>query len=132
MGEQERPLTNQKTIPVVLIANDVIGTIAGIAATEVDGVAGMSGGLVEGISEKLGKRTSGKGVRVDVTDQMVTLDLFLVVQFGAKIPEVAVRVQDVVKRQVESMTGLGVSSVNIHVQGVAISPGGPEDPESAE
>lgn len=121
------------TVPSVQIANDVIGVIAGIAATEVTGVAGMSGGLVGGISEILGKKSLNKGVRVDVKEALVYLDLHIIVQYGAKIPEIAARVQESAKRQVENMTGLSVAEVNIHVQGVSFAARGENaDAEDSE
>ncbi|OLZ08540.1 Asp23/Gls24 family envelope stress response protein [Sulfobacillus thermosulfidooxidans] len=110
-----------KTIPSVRIANEVIAVIAGIAASEVDGVAAMSGGLTGGITEMLGKKAASRGVKLEVKDNRVSLDLYVVVQYGAKIPEVASRIQDRVKEQVELMTGLTVSDVNIHVQGVSFA-----------
>lgn len=119
------------TVPVVQVAHDVIGSIAGIAAAEVPGIAGMSGGLVGGLTEMLGKRSLGKGVRVEVRGTVVTLDLFVIVAYGSKIPEVAVRVQDVVKKQVESMTGLTVGTVNIHVQGISFAPPAEDAPSTA-
>jgi uncharacterized alkaline shock family protein YloU len=109
------------TVPSIQIANDVIAAIAGLAATEVDGVVGMTGGLAGGLSEMLGKRDPTKGVKLDVKDNLVGFDLYLVVQFGIKIPEVASRVQEQVKIQVENMTGLHVTQVNIHVQGVSFA-----------
>ncbi|PSR35234.1 MAG: Asp23/Gls24 family envelope stress response protein [Sulfobacillus benefaciens] len=108
-------------VPSIQIANDVIAAIAGLAATEVDGVVGMTGGLAGGLSEMLGKRDPTKGVKLDVKDNLVGFDLYLVVQFGKKIPEVASRVQEQVKIQVENMTGLHVTHVNIHVQGVSFA-----------
>jgi uncharacterized alkaline shock family protein YloU len=108
----------------VHIANDVVEVIAGIAATEVPGVAGMSGGLVGGITELLGKRNLSKGVKVDVSDNHATLDLYLAVEFGSRIPDVANEVQTRVKQAIESMTGLVVRQVHIHVQGVAFPPEG--------
>lgn len=108
-------------VPSIQIANDVIAAIAGLAATEVDGVVGMTGGLAGGLSEMLGKRDPTKGVKLEVKDSLVGFDLYLVVQFGKKIPEVASRVQEQVKIQVENMTGLHVTHVNIHVQGVSFA-----------
>lgn len=105
----------------VKIADEVVGIIAGIAATEVDGVAGMSGGIVGGITEILGKKNFSKGVKVEVGETQAAIDIFLVIDYGAKIPEIAQKVQENVKRAVESMTGLEVVEVNIHVQGVAFS-----------
>jgi uncharacterized alkaline shock family protein YloU len=101
------------------ISDDVVGIIAGIAATEVEGVAGMSAGLAGSLSEMLGKKNPTKGVRVEVGTREAALDLFLNVEYGVSIPAVAQKVQEAVKTAVESMTGLKVVEVNIHVQGVA-------------
>jgi uncharacterized alkaline shock family protein YloU len=106
----------------VQIANEVVEIIAGMAATEVEGVAGMSGGLVGGITELLGKKNLSKGVKVEVADGVAQIDLYLAVQFGSRIPDVAHQVQQRVKQAVEGMTGLHVKEVNIHVQGVAFAP----------
>ena len=100
------------------ISDEVVATIAGIAATEVDGIAGMSAGLVSGISEMLGKKTFARGARVEVGEKETAMDLYVVVEYGVRIPDVAQRVQENVKRAVESMTGLDVVQVNVHVQGV--------------
>lgn len=103
----------------IRIADEVVGVIAGIAATEVDGVAGMSGGIVGGISEMLGKKNLSKGVKVEVGSKEAAIDLYILVEYGVRIPDVAQRVQENVKQAVESMTGLDVIEVNIHIQGVA-------------
>ncbi|MFO7265086.1 MAG: Asp23/Gls24 family envelope stress response protein [Bacillota bacterium] len=100
------------------IANEVVAIIAGLAATEVQGVAGMSGGLAGGIAELLGYKNLSKGVRVEVGEEQAAIDLFVVVEYGVSIPEVAWKIQESVKRAVESMTGLQVVAVNVHVQGV--------------
>jgi uncharacterized alkaline shock family protein YloU len=103
------------------ISDEVVGAIAGLAATEVEGVAGMSSGLVGGLSEMLGKKGTTKGVRVEVGVREAAVDLFLNVDYGVRIPSVAQRVQENVKRAIESMTGLHVVEVNIHIQGVAFA-----------
>jgi len=103
----------------VRISDDVVGTIAGIAATEIEGVAGMSGGIVGGITEMLGRRNLAKGVKVEVGEKETALDMYVVVDYGVRIPEVAQLIQSSVKRAIESMTGLKVVEVNIHIQGVA-------------
>ena len=103
----------------VRIADEVVGIIAGIAATEVEGVAGMSGGIVGGISEMLGKKNLSRGVRVEVGEKEAAVDLFIVIEYGVRIPDIAQKVQENVKRAVESMTGLDVVEVNVHIQGVA-------------
>ncbi|MBX5466535.1 MAG: Asp23/Gls24 family envelope stress response protein [Firmicutes bacterium] len=107
----------------VQIGHEVIGTIAALAASQVEGVVGLSPGLVGNLSERLGKRSQGPhGVRVDLEGQTVGLSLNLVVAYGSRIPEVAQRVQERVKRMVEAMTGLWVREVSIHVQGVSFTP----------
>ncbi|HEY5562517.1 MAG TPA: Asp23/Gls24 family envelope stress response protein [Clostridiaceae bacterium] len=104
---------------IVKISDDVVCVIAGLAAAEVKGVIGMSASLVGGIAEILrGKRNMSKGVKVTVGENSATIDLYLAVEYGIKIPEVAMQVQDNVKKAVELMTGLVVSEVNIHVQNV--------------
>lgn len=106
----------------IRIADDVVGVIAGIAAMEVDGVAGMSGGFAAEVGERMtGKRNLSKGVKVQVGEKEVSIDLYIVVDFGVRIPEVATKCQENVKRAVESMTGLECVEVNIHVQGVSFS-----------
>jgi uncharacterized alkaline shock family protein YloU len=102
----------------VRIAKEVIEIIAGLAATEVRGVAGMSGGVAGGIAELLGRKNLAKGVKVEVGEKQCAVDLSIVTEFGIKIPEVAVEVQENVKRAIESMTGLEVVEVNVHVLGV--------------
>ncbi len=103
----------------VKIADEVVGVIAGIAASEVEGVASMSGGVVSGLGEMLGKKSFSKGVKVEVGERQTALDLYVVMEYGIRIPEVARRVQENVKRAVESMTGLEVVEVNVHVAGVS-------------
>ncbi|BBB92914.1 alkaline shock protein 23 [Methylomusa anaerophila] len=106
----------------IRIADEVVGIIAGLAATEVPGVAGMSGGLVGGIAEMLGKKNLSKGVKVEVGEREAAVDLYIIVEYGVRIPDVALRVQENIKRAIESMTGLDVVEVNIHVQGVGFAP----------
>ncbi|OPX43441.1 alkaline shock protein 23 [Ruminiclostridium hungatei] len=102
----------------VKISEEVVAIIAGIAATDVPGVAGMSGGIAGGIAEILGRKNLSKGVKVEVGEKEAAIDLYIIVEFGARIPEVAWDIQDKVKGAVQSMTGLNVIEVNIHVQGV--------------
>ena len=102
----------------IRIADEVVSIIAGLSATEVDGIAGMSGGLVGGIAELLGKKNFAKGVKVEVGEREAAVDLYIIVKYGVRIPDVALSVQENVKQAIESMTGLSVVEVNIHVQGV--------------
>lgn len=116
----------------IKIADEVVGVIAGIAAAEVDGVVSLSGGLVGGLSEILGKRSPSRGVKVEIGTHQAALDLNIVVEYGARIPEVAQRVQEAVKRAVEGMTGLEVIEVNIHIQGVSFRREGRADEARAK
>jgi len=102
----------------VHIAEDVIATIASLSATEVKGVAGMSGGLTGGIADVLGKKNLSKGVKVEVKNKVVYLHLNLVLEYGIAIPDIAWEIQDKVKTMVETMTALKVGAVDIHVQAV--------------
>lgn len=102
------------------ISNDVIASIAGIAASEIEGVAGMAGGMASGIAEKFGaKKNPQKGVKVTVSPEGAVIDLLIVVAFGVRIPELAWEVQENVKNSVESMTGTEVLRVNVYVEGVS-------------
>lgn len=102
----------------IKIADEVVGVIAGLAATEIEGVAGMSGGIAEGIAEILGRKNLSNGVKVHVGEKEASVDLHIIVDYGVRIPEVALAVQQNVKRAIENMTGLTVIEVNVHVQGI--------------
>lgn len=102
----------------IKITDDVVAIIAGIAATEVPGVAGMSGSIAGGIAEMLGRKNLSKGVKVEVGEKEAAIDLYIIVEYGSRIPDVAWEIQDRVKKNVELMTGLNVIEVNIHIQGV--------------
>ena len=104
----------------IRITDDVVAVIAGIAATEVEGVAGMSGGIVGDVAEILGRKNLTKGVKVEVGQIEAAIDLYVIIEYGFRIPEVAWNIQEKVKEAVEAMTGLSVVEVNIHVQGVNI------------
>ncbi|MCK8825450.1 Asp23/Gls24 family envelope stress response protein [Fuchsiella alkaliacetigena] len=109
---------NDDEVGTIRIANEVVSIIAGLAATEVEGVAGMSGGLAGGIADMLGKKNLSKGVKVEVGEKEAAVDLYVIMEYGSKIPDVAWQIQDNVKQAIEDMTGLTVVEVNIHVQGV--------------
>lgn len=103
----------------IKIANDVISVIAGVAVSEVPGVASMAGGFAGGITEVLsGKKNLSKGIKVDADEKEVRIDVNIIVEYGSRIPDVAYEIQTRVKKSVENMTGLKVSEVNVHVQGV--------------
>lgn len=103
----------------IKISNDVVAVIAGVAVSEVPGVAGMAGGFAGGISEVFsGKKNLAKGIKVEVADNDAKIDVNIIVEYGSRIPDVAFEIQNRVKKAVESMTGLNVQEVNVHVQGV--------------
>ena len=103
----------------IKIASDVIAVIAGVAVSEVEGVYGMAGGFAGGITEVLkGKKNLAKGIKVDSTGDKAKIDVNIIVEYGARIPDVAFEIQNRVKTAVENMTGLKVDELNVHVQGV--------------
>lgn len=104
----------------VNIAEDVIAIVAGLAATEVKGVASMAGNMTREIVAKLGKKTLAKGVSVDIQEQTVSVKLALNLEAGYSIPKISAAVQDRVKDAIENMTGLQVMEVNIAIASVAI------------
>ena len=103
----------------IKISDDVVAVIAGVAVSEVPGVASMAGGFAGGISEVFsGKKNLAKGIKVDIADNYTKIDVNLIVEYGTRIPDVAFEIQNRVKKAVENMTGLNVEEVNVHVQGV--------------
>ena len=104
----------------IKIADDVISVIAGVAVSEVPGVAQMSGGFAGGISEVLsGKKNLAKGIKVETGEKETKIDVNIIVEYGVRIPDVAFEIQNKVKKAVENMTGLKVVEVNVHIQGVS-------------
>lgn len=103
----------------IKIADDVVAVIAGVAVSEVPGVAEMAGGFAGGITEVLsGKKNLAKGIKVEVGEKDTKIDVNVIVEYGVRIPDVAFEIQNRVKKAVETMTGLIVVEVNVHVQGV--------------
>ncbi len=118
--KKEKVIVNKKdtTLGSVRVADEVVSIIAGLAATEVAGIAGMSGGIAGGIAEILGRKNFAKGVKVEVGEREAAIDLYIIVKYGVRIPDVALQAQENVKQAIETMTGLSVVEVNVHVQGV--------------
>ena len=109
---------DDQTIGKVQIADEVVAIIAGLAATEVEGVASMAGNITNELVSKLGMKNLSKGVKVEVTDDSVEVNLSLNIAYGYSIPEVSNRVQERVKAAIENMTGLQVLEVNIRIASV--------------
>ena len=112
---------NENPNGTVSFATEVVATIAGLAATEVDGVASMispSSGLADMFSRK-SNRNLTKGVRIDLEDNRVSVDVTITVDYGSPIPDVARNIQENVKKAIETMSGLDVKNVDVHVTGIS-------------
>ena len=118
-------MSEEKIIPEAIgsvkISEEVVGIVAGVAAMEVNGVAGMSSSLTGGIAELLGKKNLSKGVKVELGETNALVGISLVVEYGCRIPDVAWEVQEKVKKAIESMTGLEVTKVDVFVNGVTLA-----------
>ena len=120
----EAPIVEEEETEIgnIKISVDVVATIAGIAASQTKGVAGMYSSFAGGIAEMLGaKKNPSKGVKVDMSEASVKIDLYIVVEYGVRVPELAWEIQEGVKNSVETMTGLVVDKVNIHIEGVSFA-----------
>ena len=102
----------------VHIADEVVAIIAGLAATEVEGVASMAGNITNELVSKLGMKSLSRGVKVTVLEGVVTVDLSLNIEYGKNVLETSRTVQERVKTSIENMTGLEVADVNIHIASV--------------
>ena len=118
--KNEYTLESDEHIGSVKIADDVVAMIAGLAATEVDGVSAMAGNITNELMSKVGMRSLTKGVKVDVIGRKVHVDLGVLMEYGYNIPATCQKVQTKVKAAIENMTGLDVTDVNIRIAGVHI------------
>ncbi|BDF58459.1 hypothetical protein CE91St36_12760 [Christensenellaceae bacterium] len=118
LSTQDATAVKKESNGTITFANEVIATIAGLAAVDVPGVAGMSGGFVDGITELVGRKNLSKGIKVEVGTEEVAVDIAIVVEYGTPVPEIAQNIQMSVMKAIETMTGLKVVEVNINVQGI--------------
>lgn len=102
----------------VEISPEVIEVIASIATSEVAGVATMRGGFASGVAERLGRKNHGKGVKVDLANEGVNVDISVVIHYGVSMPEVARKIQDNVQQKLQAMTGVNIQAINVHIVGV--------------
>lgn len=109
----------EDSIGEVQIASEVVTAIAGISASEVEGIQSMSGGGFNDIAGKFGVKNHSKGVKVEIDGDKVELDVAVNVRFGYSIPKVSEKIQDKVSQAINSMTGLEVTKVNVRVAGIA-------------
>ncbi len=125
----EQPLVNVSDntgLGSVEIAPEVIEVIAGIAASEVEGLSSMRGNFATGVVERFGKKSHSKGVKVELTDNGILIDLFVVLNFGVSIPEVAQKLQTNIRNSIKNMTALEIAEINVHVVGIQMEK---EDPQ---
>ena len=118
INTEETTTLKKESNGTISFANEVISTIAGLATIDIDGVAGMSGGLVDGITEFLGRKNFSKGIKVEVGKEEVAVDINIIVNYGVSVPEVCQNIQQSVVKAIETMTGLRVVEVNVGIQGV--------------
>jgi len=111
---------NENITGKVNISEEVVSIISSQEARTVKGVVGMMSSLTGGFAEFLGKKNLSKGVKVEFQENNIIIDLFIIIEYGAIIQDVASIVQDRVKAEVESMTGLNVVAVNVNVEGVVV------------
>ena len=104
----------------IIVADEVIAVITGLAAMEVEGVASMAGNATRELISKIGIKSLSKGVKVDVLEDVVTVDATLNLKFGYNVKDVSVKVQEKVKVAIENMTGLKVADVNVRVAGIEV------------
>ena len=126
MAKDERniyTIQDDSSMGEVKIADEVVAIIAALAATEVEGVASMAGNITNELVSKLGMKNLSKGVKVEVTEEHVSVDLSLNIRYGYNIPAVSEQVQDKVSAAIENMTGLTVLDVNIKIAGVNMEEG---------
>ena len=126
MSEENRSthkLYEKEKIGEVQIADEVVAIIAGLAATEVEGVDSMAGNITNELVGKLGMKNLSKGVKVDVTEEHVSVDLSLNIRYGYNILSVSEQVQEKVSTAIENMTGLTVLDVNVKIAGVNMDEG---------
>jgi len=102
----------------VQIADEVVAIIAGLAATEVNGVASMAGNITNEIVSRLGMKNLSKGIQIEIADNEVVVDVALNIAYGYSIPEVSTKVQEKVKSAIETMTGLSVATINVRIASV--------------
>ena len=123
MGENREYVTHPDGKGSINISEDVIAVIAANAALETDGVASLSASIGKDIAELLGKKNLSKGVHIEVEEDKVKADVFIMVKLGVAVYDIASSVQEAVTQAIESMTGFAVAAVNVHVCGIALTRG---------
>ena len=119
MSENRKKLSiKSDELGEVKVADEVLAIIAGLAATEVEGVSSMAGNITNEIVSKLGMKNLSKGIVVELLDDEIKVDVAINIAYGYSIPEVSAKVQDKVKTTIESMTGIEVAVINVRIASV--------------
>ncbi len=112
---------DDNTVGTVRIADEVIATIAALAATEVEGVSSLGGGITHDKASRAGGRALAKGLKIEISEGVISAKIIIVIKFGYNIPETTIKVQERVKSALETMTGMEVSGVNVSVADVTVA-----------
>ena len=123
MAEKTAPYVRMKShgaqdLGNIEVAPEVLEIIASIAATDIEGVASMRGNFASGVVERLGKKVHGKGIKTDLSDEGLAIDVYCVINYGVSIPKTALKIQEQVRQTLENMTSLQTQEVNVHITGV--------------
>lgn len=123
MAEKVLPYVRMKSkgtqdLGNIEVAPEVLEIIASIAASDIEGVASMRGNFASGVVERLGKKVHGKGIKTDLSDEGLMIDVFCVVKYGVSIPQTALKIQEQIRQTLENMTSLQTQEVNVHITGV--------------
>lgn len=100
------------------VASEVLEIIASISATDIEGVASMRGNFASGVVERLGKKVHGKGIKTELSDEGLAIDVYCVIDYGVSIPNTAKKIQEQVRQTLETMTSLQTQEVNVHITGI--------------
>ena len=111
---------NVNEIGDIKISDDVVASIVGLAASEVEGITSFAGNITSDIVAKLGIKNASKGIKLEINNSEVTVDIYVNIRYGYSIPSITAQVQERVKNAIESMTGLTTSTVTIHVVGIEV------------
>lgn len=115
------PLNDQSELGPIRMDDDVIVSIVTLTVLDIDGVAEMVGGMADGLTGMFGKKSTGKGVKVDIIENDIIVDVSILVKYGVPIPELAHRIQRAVMEQIEAMMDIKLVSVNVYIQGIRFS-----------
>lgn len=115
--KMEQP-AGKETVGTIEVAPEVLEIIAGIAVSDIEGVASMRGNFASGVAERLGKKVFGKGVKTELSEDGLAIDVYCVLQYGASIPHTARKIQEHVRQALHTMTSLQTREVNVHITGI--------------